>query len=449
MVEAFAHFGLPTNALTHRCAGEESLLAHYKMIEDKRSALPYDIDGVVYKVDDLALQGRLGFVARAPRWAVAHKFPAEQATTTVLAIDIQVGRTGVLTPVARLEPVTVGGVVVSNATLHNEEEILRKDVRVGDVVRVQRAGDVIPQVVEVVLSERKSDAMAYVFPQTCPVCGSHAVREADASGKLDKARRCTGGLVCSAQAVERLRHFVSRDAFDIEGLGEKQIEAFYQDGLITRPQDIFALEAYDAASLKKLKDREGWGVTSVRNLFAAINGRRQITLNRFIYALGIRHVGESTAKLLARHAGDFVHLREMVLAAREPESDARKQLTTIDGIGPVMAEALVAFFTEPHNQEVMDALLAAVSIAPMEQVATTSPVSGMTIVFTGSLERMTRDEAKAMAERLGAKVAGSVSKKTNLVVAGPGAGSKLSDAQKHGVEVISEDAWFERVGGQG
>ena len=449
MVEAFAHFGLPTNALTHRCAGEESLLAHYKMIEDKRSALPYDIDGVVYKVDDLALQGRLGFVARAPRWAVAHKFPAEQATTTVLAIDIQVGRTGVLTPVARLEPVTVGGVVVSNATLHNEEEILRKDVRVGDVVRVQRAGDVIPQVVEVVLSERKSDAMAYVFPQTCPVCGSHAVREADASGKLDKARRCTGGLVCSAQAVERLRHFVSRDAFDIEGLGEKQIEAFYQDGLITRPQDIFALEAYDAASLKKLKDREGWGVTSVRNLFAAINGRRQITLNRFIYALGIRHVGESTAKLLARHAGDFVHLREMVLAAREPESDARKQLTTIDGSGPVMAEALVAFFTEPHNQEVMDALLAAVSIAPMEQVATTSPVSGMTIVFTGSLERMTRDEAKAMAERLGAKVAGSVSKKTNLVVAGPGAGSKLSDAQKHGVEVISEDAWFERVGGQG
>ena len=449
MVQAFARFGLPTNSLTQICKDEDSLRAHYHMIEEKRATLPYDIDGVVYKVDDLALQARLGFVARAPRWAVAHKFPAEQATTKLLAIDIQVGRTGVLTPVARLEPVNVGGVVVSNATLHNEEEIARKDVRVGDVVRVQRAGDVIPQVVEVVLSERAADAAPYVFPHVCPVCGSHAVREADASGKLDKARRCTGGLICSAQAVERLRHFVSRDAFDIEGLGEKQIEAFYQDGIITRPQDIFALEAYDAASLKKLKDREGWGATSVRNLFGAINGRRRIALNRFIYALGIRHVGESTAKLLARHAGDFTHLRAMVLAAQQPDSDARKQLTAIDGIGPVMAEALVDFFIEPQNQDVMDALLAAVSIEPMEQVAATSPVSGMTIVFTGSLERMTRDEAKAMAERLGAKVAGSVSKKTGLVVAGPGAGSKLADAQKHGVEVISEDAWFERIGAQG
>ena len=449
MVQAFARFGLPTNSLTQICKDEDSLRAHYHMIEEKRATLPYDIDGVVYKVDDLALQARLGFVARAPRWAVAHKFPAEQATTKLLAIDIQVGRTGVLTPVARLEPVNVGGVVVSNATLHNEEEIVRKDVRVGDVVRVQRAGDVIPQVVEVVLSERADDAAPYVFPHVCPVCGSHAVREADASGKLDKARRCTGGLICSAQAVERLRHFVSRDAFDIEGLGEKQIEAFYQDGIITRPQDIFALEAYDAASLKKLKDREGWGATSVRNLFGAINGRRRIALNRFIYALGIRHVGESTAKLLARHAGDFTHLRAMVLAAQQPDSDARKQLTAIDGIGPVMAEALVDFFIEPQNQDVMDALLAAVSIEPMEQVAATSPVSGMTIVFTGSLERMTRDEAKAMAERLGAKVAGSVSKKTGLVVAGPGAGSKLADAQKHGVEVISEDAWFERIGAQG
>ena len=449
MVQAFARFGLPTNSLTQICKDEDGLRAHYHMIEEKRATLPYDIDGVVYKVDDLALQARLGFVARAPRWAVAHKFPAEQATTKLLAIDIQVGRTGVLTPVARLEPVNVGGVVVSNATLHNEEEIARKDVRVGDVVRVQRAGDVIPQVVEVVLSERAADAAPYVFPHVCPVCGSHAVREADASGKLDKARRCTGGLICSAQAVERLRHFVSRDAFDIEGLGEKQIEAFYQDGIITRPQDIFALEAYDAASLKKLKDREGWGATSVRNLFGAINGRRRIALNRFIYALGIRHVGESTAKLLARHAGDFTHLRAMVLAAQQPDSDARKQLTAIDGIGPVMAEALVDFFIEPQNQDVMDALLAAVSIEPMEQVAATSPVSGMTIVFTGSLERMTRDEAKAMAERLGAKVAGSVSKKTGLVVAGPGAGSKLADAQKHGVEVISEDAWFERIGAQG
>jgi len=446
MIEAFARLGLPTNPLTRLCVGEAAVLDHYKKIEAQRADLPYDIDGVVYKVDDLALQARLGFVARAPRWAAAHKFPAEQASTTLLAIDIQVGRTGVLTPVARLEPVNVGGVVVSNATLHNEEEIARKDVRVGDVVRVQRAGDVIPQVVEVVLSARPAEAVPYLFPDRCPVCGSHAVREADASGKLDKARRCTGGLICSAQAVERLRHFVSRDAFDIEGLGEKQIEAFYQDGVITRPQDIFALEAYDAASLKKLKDREGWGPTSVRNLFAAINTRRQITLNRFIYALGIRHVGESTAKLLARHAGDFTQLRTMILAAKEADSEARTQLTAIDGIGPVMADALVDFFTEPHNQEVMDALLAQVKIEPMEQVVSSSPVAGMTIVFTGALERMTRDEAKAMAERLGAKVSGSVSKKTNLVVAGPGAGSKLADAQKHGVEVISEDVWFERVG---
>ena len=448
MVEAFAGFGLPTNPLTQRCADEAALHAHYKMIEAMRAGLPYDIDGVVYKVDDLGLQARLGFVARAPRWAAAHKFPAEQATTRLLAIDIQVGRTGVLTPVARLEPVNVGGVIVSNATLHNEEEILRKDVRVGDLVRVQRAGDVIPQVVEVVLSERSSEATPYLFPDRCPVCGSHAVREADGAGKLDKARRCTGGLVCSAQAVERLRHFVSRDAFDIEGLGEKQIEAFYQDGIILRPQDIFTLEARDAASLKKLKDREGWGSTSVRNLFAAINERRKIALNRFIYALGIRHVGESTAKLLARHAGNFTHLREMIVAAHAPDSEARAQLTAIDGIGPVMAEALVDFFVEPHNQEEMDALVQAVTIEPMEQVASHSPVACMTIVFTGSLERMTRDEAKAMAERLGAKVSGSVSKKTNLVVAGPGAGSKLADAQKHGVEVISEDVWFERVGGQ-
>ena len=408
--------------------------------------MPYDIDGVVYKIDDLSLQERLGFVARAPRWAVAHKFPAEQATTRLLAIDIQVGRTGVLTPVARLEPVSVGGVVVSNATLHNEEEILRKDVRIGDRVRVQRAGDVIPQVVEVVLADRPAGAQTYLFPHHCPVCGSHAVREADASGKLDKARRCTGGLICSAQAVERLRHFVSRDAFDIEGLGEKQIEAFYQDGLITRPQDIFTLEARDQVNLKKLKDREGWGATSVRNLFAAINARRVIAFNRFIYALGIRHVGESTAKLLARHAGDFDTLRQLIEAAHAPDGEARQQLTAIDGIGPVMAEALVDFFAEPQNQQVMDALRAEVEITPMETVVSRSPVAGLTIVFTGTLERMTREEAKAMAERLGAKVSGSVSKKTNWVVAGPGAGSKLADARKHGVEVISENDWFDRIG---
>ena len=446
MVEAFAQFGLPTNPLTRRCVTAADLLAHYQAIEQARASLPYDIDGVVYKIDDLSLQERLGFVARAPRWAVAHKFPAEQATTRLLAIDIQVGRTGVLTPVARLEPVSVGGVVVSNATLHNEEEIIRKDVRIGDRVRVQRAGDVIPQVVEVVLADRPAGAQTYLFPHHCPVCGSHAVREADASGKLDKARRCTGGLICSAQAVERLRHFVSRDAFDIEGLGEKQIEAFYQDGLITRPQDIFTLEARDQVNLKKLKDREGWGATSVRNLFAAINARRVIAFNRFIYALGIRHVGESTAKLLARHAGDFDTLRQLIEAAHAPDGEARQQLTAIDGIGPVMAEALVDFFAEPQNQQVMDALRAEVEITPMETVVSRSPVAGLTIVFTGTLERMTREEAKAMAERLGAKVSGSVSKKTNWVVAGPGAGSKLADARKHGVEVISENDWFDRIG---
>ena len=446
MVEAFGRFGFVTNPLMKRCDTLTDLLAHYRMIEVQRSSLAYDIDGVVYKVDDLALQRRLGFIARSPRWATAHKFPAEQATTSVTAIDIQVGRTGVLTPVARLEPVTVGGVVVSNATLHNEEEIARKDVRIGDTVVVQRAGDVIPQVVSVVLEQRKADSIAYDFPKTCPVCGSHAVREADAAGKEDKARRCTGGLVCPAQAVERLRHFVARDAMDIEGFGERQIEAFYRDGLVTRPQDIFTLETRDTGSLKKLKNREGWGETSVRNLFAAIAARRNVALHRFIFALGIRHVGESTAKLLARHFGTLDALRETALAAREPDSEARKTLTAIDGIGPVMAEALVDFFTEEHNSQAVVELLTHLTLQPPEVVASQSPVSGKTLVFTGALERMSRDEAKSMAERLGAKVSGSVSKKTDLVVAGPGAGSKLADARKHGVEVITEDEWFTLIG---
>ncbi len=446
MVEAFARYGFATNPLMKRCGTLPDLLAHYGSIETQRASLPYDIDGVVYKVDDLSLQRRLGFIARSPRWATAHKFPAEQATTTVTAIDIQVGRTGVLTPVARLEPVTVGGVVVSNATLHNEEEIARKDVRIGDRVVVQRAGDVIPQVVSVVPEHRKPDSVAYEFPKTCPVCGSHAVREADATGKEDKARRCTGGLVCPAQAVERLRHFVARDAMDIEGFGERQIEAFYQDGLVMRPQDIFTLEARDAASLKKLKNREGWGETSARNLFAAIVARRNVALHRFIFALGIRHVGETTAKVLARHFGTIEALRDTAMAANEPDSEARKALTAIDGIGPVMAEALVDFFTEQHNSEAVADLLTHVTLQPPEIVSSQSPVSGKTVVFTGALERMSRDEAKAMAERLGAKVSGSVSKKTDLVVAGPGAGSKLADARKHGVEVISEDDWFTLVG---
>jgi len=437
MVAAFKRMGFPTNRLMKRCETLDDMLAVYRSIEAQRASLPYDIDGVVYKVDDLALQRRLGFISRSPRWATAHKFPAEKATTTLLDIDIQVGRTGALTPVAKLEPVTVGGVVVSNATLHNEDEIARKDVRVGDTVIVQRAGDVIPQILGFVPEKRPHNAKPYQFPTLCPICGSHAVREADPkTGELEAVRRCTGGLVCPAQAMERLRHFVSRDAFDIEGLGEKQIEAFYRDGLIARPQDIFTLEARDARSLKKLKDREGMGETSARNLFAAIAARRTIALNRFIFALGIRHVGETNAKILARYFRSVERLRDAT----------EEELTAIEGIGPVVAGSITDFFGEEHNRDVVEALLQDVIPEAPEAVATDSPVAGKTIVFTGALERMSRDEAKAMAESLGAKVSGSVSKKTDLVVAGPGAGSKLADARKYNVEVIDEDEWFRRVG---
>ena len=444
MVAAFARYGLPTNPLMRRCDSVAAMLEQFRAIEAQRAALPYDIDGVVYKVDDLDLQRRLGFVSRAPRWATAHKFPAEKATTLLLGIDIQVGRTGALTPVAKLQPVTVGGVVVANATLHNEDEIARKDVRIGDTVMLQRAGDVIPQVLGPVLEQRPAGAAPYAFPDVCPACGSHAVREAD-----EVVRRCTGGLICPAQAVERLKHFASRNAFDIEGLGDKQIEVFYRDGLIARPQDIFTLEARDTRSLKKLKDREGFGETSVRNLFAAIAERRSVALHRFVFALGIRHVGETTARLLARHFGSVEALRDTAVAAADPASPAFADLTAIEGIGPVVAGAIVAFFGEPHNLDVIAALLAEVVAQPPEAVASSSPVAGRTVVFTGSLEKMTREEAKAMAERLGAKVASSVSKKTSLVVAGPGAGSKLTQAQALGIEVIDEDAWLVLAGTAG
>ncbi len=448
MVEAFRRWGFPTNPLMRRCDTVEALLAHYRAVETQRAELPYDIDGVVYKVDDLDLQRRLGFISRSPRWATAHKFPAEKATTELLGIDIQVGRTGSLTPVARLKPVTVGGVVVTNATLHNEDEIARKDVRIGDTVIVQRAGDVIPQILGTVAEKRPADAKPYVFPTVCPACGSHAVREHDPkTGKEDVVRRCTGGLVCPAQAVERLKHFASRNAFDIEGLGDKQIEAFHRDGLVTRPQDIFTLAVRDARSLKKLKDREGWGATSAANLFAAIDARRTVALHRFIFALGIRHVGETTAKLLARRFGSAEALRDVAAAAAAGDEAALAELTAVEGVGPVVAEAVADFFGEAHNLDVLSELLAEVTPEPPEAVATESPVAGKTVVFTGALERMSREEAKAMAERLGAKVSGSVSKKTDLVVAGPGAGSKLADAKKHGVEVIDEDEWFRRVGG--
>ncbi len=360
-------------------------------------------------------------------------------------IEIQVGRTGALTPVARLDPVTVGGVVVANATLHNEDEIARKDIRVGDTVLIQRAGDVIPQVLGPVLEKRPKAANRYEFPQICPVCGSAAIREIDEKGVADVVRRCTAGLICPAQAIERLKHFASRNAMDIEGLGDRQIEQFYLDALIKSPADIFTLAARDKASLKKLKDREGYGETSVRNLFAAIEAVREPPLNRFIYALGIRHVGETNARRLARHFGSFEALRATGRAAAEG-SEARAEINNIEGVGEVVAEAVADFFAEPHNEEALDALLADVTPRPMEAIASESPVAGKTIVFTGSLEHMTRDEAKAKAERLGAKVAASVSKKTDLVVAGPGAGSKLAKAAELGVETISEQDWLALTG---
>lgn len=442
-VEQMAAWGFVINPQMKRCESVEEMLAVYRGIEQQRASLGYDIDGVVYKVDRLDWQRRLGFVSRAPRWATAHKFPAEQATTILRDIEIQVGRTGALTPVAKLDPVTVGGVVVSNATLHNEDEIERKGVWIGDTVTIQRAGDVIPQVLGAVLERRPADAKPFEFPTLCPACGSNAVREHNAkTGKLDAVRRCTGGLICPAQAKERLKHFVSRNAFDIEGLGTKQVEAFYEEGMIQRPADIFTLRQRDQRSLKKLKDREGYGETSARNLFDAIDERRNVSLDRFIYALGMRHVGETTARLLARTYGTIEALNEALTAAADRENDAWADLVNIDGIGEVVAEAIVDFFAEPHNQEVLSDLLAEVSPEPMEAVAAESPVSGKTVVFTGSLEQMTRDEAKAMAERLGAKVAGSVSKKTDLLVAGPGAGSKLKKATDLGVEVIDEGGWF-------
>ena len=438
VIAAFAKWGFTVNPLFRRCESVEELIAFYHEVEESRAGLGYDIDGVVYKVDRLDWQNRLGFVSRSPRWAIAHKFPAEQAMTVLERIEIQVGRTGKLTPVARLTPVTVGGVVVSNATLHNQDEIERLGVRPGDTVVVQRAGDVIPQIVRVV-EDKPRGRKKFVFPETCPECGSHAVREVNPkTGKMDVDRRCTGGLVCPAQAVERLRHFVSRNAFDIEGLGEKQI---------ARPDEIFTLEARDKKSLKKLKDREGWGETSVRNLFAAIDARRKVDLDRFIFALGIRHVGETNARLLARSYGTLENFEAQMRAAASREGPAWEELMSIDGVGEVLAGSIVDFFDEKHNREVLAGLSkAGVEAVPLPAQETGSPIAGKTVVFTGSLERMTRSEAKARAEQMGAKVAGSVSAKTDLVVHGPGAGSKLAKAQELGIETITEDEWMEMAG---
>ncbi|MBC8037541.1 MAG: NAD-dependent DNA ligase LigA, partial [Rhizobiales bacterium] len=423
VVMGFKKLGFPVNPLMKLCRSSEELLAHYRSIEERRADLGYDIDGVVYKVNRLDWQARLGFVSRSPRWALAHKFAAEKATTVLEGIDIQVGRTGALTPVARLRPVTVGGVVVSNATLHNEDEIARKDLRIGDTVTVQRAGDVIPQIVAVIVEKRPRGAKPYEFPKVCPACGSHAEREERDTGKTDVVRRCTGGLICPAQRVERLKHFSSRNAFDIEGLGDKIIEEFYHDGLIQSPSDIFTLAARNERALKKLKDREGWGEASVKKLFEAIDQRRSIALDRFIFALGIRHVGETTARVLARAYGSAEHFRDQMIAASHRDEEAWNELNAIDGIGAIVAEAITQFFGEGHNIEVVNELLKHVTPSALAAVAASSPVSGKTVVFTGALELMTREEAKSMAERLGAKVAGSVSKKTDLLVAGPGAGS--------------------------
>ncbi|MEQ1866988.1 MAG: NAD-dependent DNA ligase LigA [Micropepsaceae bacterium] len=446
IIEAFHAWGFPTNPLMKRCVSVDEILKYYAKIAGQRSSLGYDIDGVVYKVDRLDWQQRLGFVSRAPRWAVAHKFPAEQAETELLGIDIQVGRTGVLTPVARLKPVTVGGVVVSNATLHNEDEIVRKDVRVGDTVVVQRAGDVIPQIVRALVEKRPKGAKAFKFPEVCPVCGSHALREVDEAGEMSAARRCTGGLICPAQSAERLKHFVSRNAFDIEGFGSKHVDAFLADKMIAHPSDIFLLEKKYGAGPKAIAAREGWGPQSAAKLFAAIEARRTVALHRFIFALGIRHVGEATARALALNYGTADAFVAAMTAAADETSTAFAELNAIEGIGEIVAKAIAEFFEEEHNRAEVARLLDVLEIEEAEQPKSDTAVSGKTIVFTGTLEKMGRNEAKARAESLGAKVAGSVSAKTDILVAGPGAGSKLKEAQKHGVTVISEDEWLKLIG---
>jgi DNA ligase (NAD+) len=434
--DALAHFrawGFAVNPLSTLCRGVEAALQFHRDIAAQRAGLPYDIDGVVYKVDDLDLEERLGFAARAPRWAIAHKFPAEQAQTLLKEIIIQVGRQGSLTPVAVLEPVPVGGVVVQRATLHNEDEIARKDVREGDTVIVQRAGDVIPQVVAVVTERRPQGSRPFVFPDHCPICGSLAVRE-----EGQAARRCTGGLICAAQAVERLRHFVSRDAFDIDGLGMKHITAFWEDKLIKTPADIFRLDP------RVIAEREGWGEQSAKKLHDAIEARRRIALDRFVYALGIPQVGQQTAKLLARHYRGFDRWRSAMIAAQDPESEAWRELNDIHGIGEDMAADMVGFFAEKHNRDLLDELRREIEIADYEagSAAAHAPLSGKTIVFTGTLTAMSRSEAKARAEALGANVAASVSGKTDYLVVGADAGSKAEKARALGVTTLTEEEWL-------
>lgn len=451
MMGLFKALGFQVNPNFSICSSAHELYRHWASIEAQRASLGYDIDGMVYKVDRLDWQNRLGFVARAPRWAIAHKFPAEQARTRIREIDIQVGRTGALTPVAKLEPVTVGGVRVSNATLHNEDEIRRKDIREGDMVIIQRAGDVIPQVVSVVSEERPAHSVVFEFPNQCPACGAQANREHKADGNLDAVRRCSGGLTCPAQARERLKHFVSRAAFDIEGLGTKQIDDYWEREMIRTPQDIFTLERryaenpadiwiYGSGAAKgSLKD-------SARKLFAAIEAAKHPTLDRFIYALGIRHIGETSARLLARHYGTVEALHEAGRAIGAGNDEARAELLAIDGIGTSLVDALVSFFAEAHNRETVEQLLL-LGVKPKtpDIIDAKSAIAGKVVVFTGTLEQMTRAEAKARAEALGARVSGSISSKTDYVVAGPGAGSKRSKAEALGLTVLDEAAWLELV----
>jgi DNA ligase (NAD+) len=444
MIEWFEKCGFRTNPLTKRRKGVDELIAFHRDIEERRARLDYDIDGVVYKVDRLDWQQRLGFVSRTPRWAIAHKFAAERATTILRDIEIQVGRTGALTPVGKLEPVGVGGVIVQNVTLHNEDEIARKDIRIGDTVVIQRAGDVIPQVVAVALDKRPKNAKPYRFPTHCPCpLKTPVVREETATGEEGARSRCTGEFACPFQKIEHLRLFVSRRAFDIEGLGEKQIALFFEKEWLKEPADIFTLEKKHR---KELLEEEGFGDVSVRNLFGAIEARREISLERFIFALGIRHVGETTALALARGYGSWDAFHDAALKIAKGDEEARADMDNIDQIGETVVDAVAAFFKESHNRKLVERLTGQVKILDAEKPKKDSPVAGKTVVFTGSLEKMTRDEAKATAERLGAKAAGSVSKKTDYVVAGPGAGSKLKDAQKYGVEVLSEDEWLKLIG---
>jgi DNA ligase (NAD+) len=445
MVKWFAACGFKTNPLMKVCRSVDELVAFHSKIEAERATLDYDIDGVVYKVDRIDWQERLGFVSRVPRWAIAHKFPAERATTAIREIDIQVGRTGALTPVAKLEPVSVGGVVVQNATLHNADEIARLDARIGDTVVIQRAGDVIPQVVGVVAEKRPEGARPYEFPKQCPCpLQTPVVREINAAGEEGVRFRCSGEFACPFQKTEHLKHFVSRRAFDIDGLGDKQIDFFFEQGWLKEPADIFTLERRNGEL--KLEQLEGYGATSVANLFGAIRARREMSLERFIYALGIRHVGETTARVLARGYGAWNAFHDACLRVADGDDETRQEMDDLDQIGDTVIDALAAYFREPHNRGIVERLTQEVRITDAEKPAADSKVAGKTVVFTGALEKMTREEAKAMADRLGAKTAGSVSKKTDYLVAGPGAGSKLGKAKELGVAVLTEDEWLELAG---